>query len=488
MHQDARFTGVAARAPRSVCTQTLTAAVVSVVALGTGTLVSAQTVSHQLIASGLVKPMQTESIPGESTRMCVVEQRGTIKLLKNGVLQTTPYLDIDALVPDQTYGGLFGMTFHPNYQQNGKFYVHHTTGTTSAITVWIAEYTRGSNPDVVDATTRRVILKLATPSAQGYHLGGSLAFGADGLLYIPLGDGGYTGDPGGPPRSQSTVGATALWGKVLRVDVDGDDFPSDAERNYRVPADNPFVGVAGEDEIFVRGLRNPFRASFDRTTGLLWIGDVGGTLREEVDTLNPLADAGANYGWNCAEGTACTTNANCTCGTALKAPVYDYTHSIGLSITGGAVYHGCSMPAFDGHYFFADYQNNKFFSATVTATNGLTTVVDRTTQFAGGTSTITSICAAADGELYITNHTAGTVRRLIQTPAPPDLNGNGIADACECTGDLIPDRIVDGADLGSMLSAWGPTSAGNPADIYANGVVNGSDLGLLLANWGRCGS
>ena len=446
---------------------------------------AAQTITHQLVASGLLKPMQTAATPNDPTRLCVAEQRGQIRLIKNGVLQATSFLNIDTLVPDQTYGGLFGFTFHPDYGTNGKFYVHHTTGATNAITVWVAEYTRGKNADVIDPATRRVIFSIASPSTQAFHLGGSLCFGPDGLLYIPLGDGGYTGETAGPQRSQSITGATALFGKVLRIDVNGDDFPSDANKNYHIPSTNPFVGVTGEDENFARGMRNPFRASFDSATGVLWIGDVGGTVREEIDTLDPLTDAASNFGWNCAEGLLCTTNTNCNCATGgLRPPVYDYTHSVGLSITGGTVYRGCRMPAFEGHYFFADYQNNKIFSGEVTPANKLISVVDRTTQFSGGTSTITSICAGLDGELYVTNHSTGFVRKIVQSPAPPDTNGNGIPDNCEPPAnpyDLDGDGLVTAADLTIVLNAWGST--GGVADLDGSGTVDAVDITLILGNW-----
>ena len=445
----------------------------------------AQTITHQLVATGLVSPMQTASVPGDVTRLMVVEQRGTIKLIKDGVLLTTPFLNIDTLVPNQTYGGMFGMAFHPNYAKNGKFYVHHTTGATSAITVWIAEYTRGANPDVIDTATRKVIFSITSPSTQAFHLGGSLCFGADGLLYIPLGDGGFTGETAGPQRAQAITGATANFGKVLRLDINGDDFPADANKNYHIPAGNPYIGVTGEDEIFVRGMRNPFRASFDSATGVLWMGDVGGTQREEIDVLDPSTDAGVNYGWNCAEGFLCTTNANCTCGAALRAPAYDYAHTLGLSITGGTVYRGCAMPAFESHYFFADYQNNKIFSGVVTVENKLTNVVERTSQFSGGTSTITSICAGADGELYITNHTPGTVRKIVQNPAPADKNGNGVPDVCEPQSnpyDLDGDGTVGGGDLSILLNAWG--QAGGMADVDGSGTVDAADLTIILNNWG----
>ncbi len=445
----------------------------------------AQTITHAMVASGFLKPMQVAGTPGDATRLCVVEQRGQIRLVKNGVLQATAFLNIDALVPDQTYGGMFGLAFHPDYASNGKLYVHHTTGGTNAIVVWVAEYTRGKNADVIDPSTRRVILSVASPSTQAFHLGGSLCFGPDGLLYIPLGDGGYTGDAGGPQRSQSLTGAASLFGKVLRIDVNGDDFPGDANRNYHIPSGNPFVGITGEDEIFARGMRNPFRASFDSATGVLWLGDVGGTVREEIDTLDPTTDAASNFGWNCAEGLLCTTNTNCNCATgALRPPVHDYTHTVGLCITGGTVYRGCAMPAFEGHYFFADYQNNKIFSGEVTPANKLTAVVERTAQFTGGTSTISSICAGLDGELYVTNHTTGVVRRIVQSPAPPDVNGNGIPDNCEPPAnpfDLDGDGIVGAADLAIVLNAWG--NQGGIGDVDHNGIVDAADITLILGNW-----
>ncbi len=445
----------------------------------------AQTISHTLVASGFLKPMQVAVTPGDATRLCVVEQRGQIRLVKSGVLQATSFLNIDTLVPDQTYGGMFGIAFHPDYASNGKFYVHHTTGATSAIVIWIAEYTRGKNADVIDPATRRVIFSLASPSTQAFHLGGSLCFGADGLLYIPLGDGGYTGDAGGPQRSQAITGTSALFGKVLRLDVNGDDFPSDPNKNYHIPAGNPFVGVTGEDEIFVRGMRNPFRASFDAGTGVLWLGDVGGTVREEIDTLDPTTDAASNYGWNCAEGLLCTTNTNCNCATGgLRPPVHDYTHTVGLCITGGTVYRGCAMPAFEGHYFFADYQNNKIFTGEVTPANKLTNVVERTAQFSGGTSTITSISAGLDGELYVTNHSTGMVRKIVQSPAPPDANGNGVPDNCEPPAnpyDLDADGMVGAADLAIVLNEWG--NKGGIGDVDHSGSVDAADITLILGNW-----
>ncbi len=458
-----------------------TATAIGLLAMGVLCAVaSAQTLTTTSVATGLLKPMQVASPPGDLARMMVVEQRGVVKLIKNGVLQATPFLDIDSTVPEQTYSGLFGIAFHPNYATNGKFYLHHTTGTTSAIVVWIVEYTRSStNPDLADSASRRVIMRLASPSTQGYHLGGSLCFGPDGYLYVPFGDGGYTGDTGGGQRSQSM---TSLWGKILRIDIDGDDFPSDTSTNYAIPPSNPFVGGTSttDDPIFAKGLRNPFRCAFDPATGKLWIGDVGGTQREEVDVLDPATEAGANFAWNCVEGTLCTSNANCACpSTALTAPIYTYTHAVGLSITGGAVYRGCAIPALVGQYIFADYQNNKAWRMNLST--GSPVVTDITTQLAP-VSGITGIGADARGDLFVVNHTSGTIRRITSNPAPPDADGDGTPDTCEPrVADVNHDGVVNASDLGMLLAGWG---GGGATDVNGDGTTDSLDVGILLADWG----
>ncbi|MBL9118456.1 MAG: PQQ-dependent sugar dehydrogenase [Phycisphaerae bacterium] len=447
---------------------------------GLGSTALGQTLTVQTVATGLTKPVFLTHAPGDPTRLFVVEQRGIIKVIKNGTVQATPFLNIDSQVPEQTYSGMLGIAFHPNYQKNRKFYVHHTTGTSSAITVNIREFTAiDGNPDQADPASGKTILKLNSPSTQGFHLGGWIGFGPDNYLYIPLGDGGYTGDPQGPPRSQNLVGQ--WWGKILRVDVDGDDFPADATRNYAVPPTNPFVGVAGDDEIWMRGLRNPFRASFDRATGWLYVGDVGGTAREEIDVLTP-ASAGGNGGWNCTEGFLCASNANCSCpSVTLTTPIYDYNHSVGQSITGGAVYRGCAMPDLDGTYFFADYQANKAFSLRWDGT-AVSEFTNRTASL-GTPNTPVAIGEDYYGELYLVLHTPGQIKKIVPTPASPDADGDGIPDSCESPlfGDINGDGHVDGADLSILLGAWGASVS--PADLNHDGTVDSTDLALLLGAW-----
>jgi glucose/arabinose dehydrogenase len=451
-------------------------------ALTLAPLAWSQTISAQAFVTGLNKPIHMVSVPTDPSRLYVAEQRGVIKLIKNGVVQASPFLDQDAAIPDATYTGLFGIAFHPNYAANGRLYLFHTTGTSSAATVWVREFTRAAgDPDHADVATARVILKVSSPAPTAHHLGGTPMFGPDGKLYLPLGDGGTTGDAQGPVRSQSN---TSLWGKLLRIDVDVDDFPADPNANYGIPADNPYAGSATvAKEIFARGLRNPFRCSVDRATGKLWLGDVGLTSREEIDLVNTLTDGAANLGWNCAEGLLCTTNANCTCGSGLKAPVYDYPSSVGHCVTGGARYNGCAIPALVGTYIFADYQNNKLFSFQYNdGTGAVSGYMDRTSQVTSPALS-TPICIAEDayGELYVVEHTAGRIRKLVSNPLPTDSDGDGIPDLCEPpAGDLNGDLMVDGADLGILLGGWGSPGA---ADLNHDGTVDGADLGMLLGDW-----
>lgn len=450
-----------------------------ILALASTLSAHAQTLTTVSVATGLTKPMQVAFANGDDTRLYVIEQRGIVKLIKNGVLQTTAFLNIDTVIPEQTYSGLMGIAFHPDYATNGRFYLYHTTGVTASIIVWLAEYTRSTtNPDIADSNSRRVIFKLASPSTQGYHLGGSPMFGPDGLLYLPMGDGGYTGDPQGGTRSQSL---SYLWGKILRIDVNSDDFPADAEANYHIPSTNPYVGgVATDDAIFARGMRNPFRCSFDRATGKIWIGDVGGTVREEIDVFDPLTDATNNFGWNCVEGTLCTSNANCACPSpSLTAPIYEYTHTVGLSITGGSVYRGCAMPWLVGQYLFADYQNNKAWRMNLAT--GVPVVTDITTQLAP-ISGITCIGEDSRGELYVANHLTGTVRKITSNPAPPDTDGDGIPDTCEIrVADINNDGRVDAADLSQLIAGWTTTG---PTDLNHDGFTDSADLTILIADWG----
>ena len=290
------------------------------------------------ITAGLSNPVFL-SQPLDDGRIFVVEQGGRIRVVKNGVVWTTPFLDISTRVLSGGERGLLSVAFHPQYATNHFFYVYFTTQTNGDIRV--ERFTTTSNPEVADATTSKLIIT-ASHSTYSNHNGGLLTFGPDGMLYAGLGDGGSGGDPLGNGQNFNS-----LLGSLLRLDVDHGD-------PYTIPADNPFVGQANHrGEIWAKGLRNPWRYAFDAPTSLLYIADVGQDLHEEVDVV-PASSAGLNYGWNVMEGLSCYNASTCN-QTGFTLPLIDYGHNGPCSITGGYVYRGSAIPAIRGHYFYSDY-------------------------------------------------------------------------------------------------------------------------------------
>jgi len=292
------------------------------------------------ISSGLTNPIFMTQ-PLDDGRIFVVEQAGRIRLVKNGVLQATPFLDITSKVLSGGERGLLSVAFHPQYAVNHFFYVYFTTQTNGDIR--IERYTTTANADVADAASSKLIITIPH-SSQSNHNGGLLAFGpTDQMLYAGVGDGGGGGDPLGSGQNFNT-----LLGSLLRLDVDHGD-------PYAVPANNPFVGQTNRrGEIWAKGLRNPWRYAFDGPTGLLYIADVGQDAHEEVNVA-PVTSGGLNYGWNITEGLSCYNAATCN-RTGLTNPVIDYPHVSGAcSITGGYVYRGTAINGLQGHYLYADY-------------------------------------------------------------------------------------------------------------------------------------
>jgi glucose/arabinose dehydrogenase len=349
------------------------------------------TLGFEPVASGLSSPLGLVHAGDGSGRLFILEQTGRIKVLGGGAVLATPFLDVSSLVSCCGERGLLGLAFHPDYETNGLFYVHYTN---TAGNTTIARYRVSSNPNVADAASAQILLTVAQPFTN--HKGGQMAFGPDRYLYIGLGDGGDGGDPGN--RAQNLG---LLLGKILRIDVDGGS-------PYAIPATNPFRSTAGAlPEIWAYGLRNPWRFSFDRSTGDLFIADVGQSAREEVN-FQPAASAGGeNYGWRRMEGSVCfNPSTGCNDGT-LTLPILEYDHSLGCSITGGYRYRGGRFPQYTGRFFYGDYCTGRIWAATQSGQTW------STTQLMDTTLSISSFGEDEAGELYVV-HYGGTIQRLVE--------------------------------------------------------------------------
>jgi glucose/arabinose dehydrogenase len=291
------------------------------------------------VTTGLASPVFLTQ-PVNDGRIFVVEQAGTIRVIKDGVLQATPFLDIKSGVLSGGERGLLSVAFHPQYATNHFFYVYFTTQPNGDLRI---ERFTSATADVADPASSKLIITQAH-SLQPNHNGGLVSFGPDGMLYAGFGDGGGAGDP-----YQTGQDPNSLLGSLLRLDVNNGD-------PYAIPPDNPFAGQPNKrGEIWAKGLRNPWRYSFDAPTGLLYIADVGQNTREEVDVA-PATHAGVNHGWSVMEGTVCYNATTCT-QTGLTPPALDYgTHVSGTcAITGGYVYRGSAIPDIRGHYFYSDF-------------------------------------------------------------------------------------------------------------------------------------
>lgn len=362
------------------------------------------------VAIGFSYPLDIKQPNDNSGRLFVVEQGGKIQIIESiGTRAATPFLDVTSLQGFVSGGelGLLGLAFHPQYSTNRRFFVNYTRQISGQYQTVIAEFAVSTtNPEFADAATQKILLIVNHPFNN--HKGGGLNFGPDTFLYIALGDGGSEGDPQCNGQNINT-----LLGKILRIDVNSAPATGKA---YAIPPTNPFVGQpSGLAEIWLYGLRNPFRFSFDATTNLLWIGDVGQDAFEEIDRLT-AQQGGANLGWNIREGLHPYTLTTCTqTGTTLTDPIFNYDHSQGDdAITGGFVYHGIKTPALAGAYIFGDFISGRVWELTQDNSGTLT----RTLLTNTAADDLSSFGQDQAGELYLARYSSGTIVRLHQVGQP----------------------------------------------------------------------
>jgi glucose/arabinose dehydrogenase len=307
----------------------------------------------KIIAKDFTAPVAMECPKDGSKRMFICELRGKIKIIKDGKVLEKPFLDLSKKLDNigKVYSekGLLGIAFHPKYKTNGRFFVYYSApgaGGENHKSI-LAEYKVSSDADLADPDSENILMQISEPESN--HNGGQLAFGPDGFLYIGLGDGGGAGDNHGPKGNAQNL--ENLLGKIIRIDIN-------SKSPYAVPKDNPFVTVKNaKSEIWAYGLRNPWRFSFDKKTGRMFCADVGQDKWEEIDIIQK----GKNYGWRIMEANHCFNPAQ-NCDTKnLELPIAEYNHDKGISVTGGYVYRGKSMPAFEGKYIFGDWRGNMFY-------------------------------------------------------------------------------------------------------------------------------
>ncbi len=450
---------------RILSTAVLFSAILGLLAAGASGGTNATALTTVRVANGLTKPVFVCAAPGDTQRLFIVEQDGKIKILEGGAVLTRPFLDISDIVGSSgNEQGLLSLAFHPLYQSNGFFYVDYTdtNGDTH-----VSRFQVSTDPDSADASSEFNLLFVDQPFSN--HNGGLLAFGPnDGYLYIGFGDGGSGGDPGNRAQTDST-----FLGKILRIDVDGGT-------PYGIPPTNPFVGNPSvPDEFWAKGVRNPWRFSFDAATGDLYIGDVGQNNWEEVDFQPASSPGGLNFGWHCYEGNHDYNTTGCSTPDNYTFPITEYGHGPECSITGGYVYRGCAIPDLQGTYFYADYCSAEIWSFRYDGAN-LTEFTNRTSELAPGSGQdITGISSFGEdtyGELYICDLSDGEVFKIV-----PD----GVASACGFVcGDANSDDAVNLLDILFLIDGIygeGPDPlVFNAADVTNDGNLNLLDILALI--------
>jgi glucose/arabinose dehydrogenase len=481
------------------------------------------------LASGLTEPLFVTAPPGDSGRLFIVQKNGQIRILNlaTGTLNPTPFLSLTGLATGGEQG-LLGMAFDPNYATNGKFYLNFTVpgGAFGNGVTHVSQFTVSANPNIADPTSERILLTFDHPQAN--HNGGWIGFspraGDANNLYIATGDGGGANDqgtghiePGGNAQSLTT-----LLGKMLRIHINS------AAGTYTIPPNNPFVGVTGaRGEIWAFGLRNPFRNSFDRQTGRMFIGDVGQSAREEIDVQQPTNPGGGeNYGWRVREGSIQNPAfpGEPTPPGAVN-PIFDYPRSVGRTVIGGYVYRGQRIPNLRGVYVFGDFVGpdsgpGQIFTLNyngIVASNFQNITAQLFPTSVGGFTlgNLSSLGEDANGELYITDISNGSVFKIVASPTKSDFNGDSNADILwQHTSGARAIWLMDGATYGSSVNLgtvaiswnivgssdfngdgksdilWQNSSTGQRLIWIMNGTTHTStvSLGFVATSWSIAGS
>jgi uncharacterized protein (TIGR03437 family) len=399
-----------------------------------GMPLAGQEIQTRQIASGVTLPSDIQNAGDGSARLFFVQQDGLVRIFRNGALAAAPFLDIRSKTRAESERGLLGLAFPPGFAQKRHFYVDYTDLNGDTV---IAQYRVSANPDAADPASETVLLHIPQPFPN--HNGGQLRFGPDGYLYIGMGDGGSGGDPLGNGQSLGT-----LLGKLLRVDVET------ASGQVRIPAGNPFAAnAAARPEIWAYGFRNPWRFTFDRATGDLWIADVGQNTYEEIDFQPAASRGGENYGWNRMEGLHCFLPGCSMQG--LTLPVAEYSHKEGCAVTGGFVYRGSLSPGLRGIYVYGDYCSGTIWGIERQGTK----FVNR--ALLGSGFNITTFGEDEAGELYVTNAGDGTIHHIEGSRAPR-LSAAGVVNAASFAPGLSPGSLATAFTAG-VLDKPGVVSA-----------------------------
>lgn len=418
---------------------------VAVALLGAGD--AAAQIEFEPVISGFASPIFVTAPAGDD-RLFVLEQDGSIRIVENGAILPTPFLDLTGLTNQVGERGLLGMAFHPDYDSNGLFYVHYSRASDGATI--LAEYEVSGDPNVADAGSAAILLTEAQPFSN--HNGGMLAFkpGEPGnYLYMAIGDGGDAGDPMGNGQNTDTI-----LGAVLRLDVDNGGM---------APASNPFVGVDGDDRIWQYGLRNPWRFSFDSGTGDMYIGDVGQNNFEEINFIPANSTGGENLGWDLLEGSndfECVDCDQARMNTLL--PIHEYPHTDGISVTGGYVYRGSEIPSLQGTYFFGDYAGRiwsfRYDGATMTEFQEWDLPI-------GGSELVVSFGEDGFGELYFVLY-SGTIYKLVDnTPIQVvSRTGGGLYEE----GETVTLSVEVTGTVGDVTYEWFKNNSGTPLSDGGN--------------------